>query len=396
MARDSAPPALGLTQYVGEPGCLIEVTAGEARPRFLYLIGQLSVGGAERQLLYLLQALQRDQYRPAVVVWNYHPQDAYVPQLLALNVPVYPLASGDSPLSKLLALRRLLLRLRPEVVHSYSFFTNVGGHLAARGVSAVAIGSIRGDYLEDVRSVGLLRAGANALWPRFQILNSASALDNARKASGLFRPRRAFVVRNALDLDRFHCGLQRAAQQPELILGVGSLLPLKRWDRLLKAAAELKRRGVAFRVEIAGEGPTRAALEALARTLDVSDRVRLCGRVDGIERRLRTATLLAHTSDSEGCPNAVMEAMAAGLPVVATDSGDVPRLVEHGVTGFLVQRGDDDSLVECLSTLLQDGTLRNEMGGAARLKAEREFGLQRLVSETLDVYRAAGWRDSPK
>lgn len=387
---------LGLAQDVRKPGGSIDVTGGEARPRFLYLIGQLSVGGAERQLLYLLQALQRDRYRPAVVVWNYHPQDAYVPQLLALNIPVYPLATRDSPLSKLLALRRLLLDLRPEVVHSYSFFTNVGGHLASLGAGTVAIGSIRGDYLEDVRSVGLLRAGANARWPRFQILNSASALNNSRNALGLFRPRRAFVVRNALDLDRFRCRLQGVGQQPELILGVGSLLPLKRWDRLVKAAAELKRRGVAFRVEIAGEGPTRSALEALARTLDVSDRVRLCGRVDGIERRLHAATLLAHTSDSEGCPNAVMEAMAAGLPVVATDSGDVPRLVEHGVTGFLVQRGDDDSLVECLGTLLQDGKLRNEMGSAARLKAEREFGLQRLVSETLDVYRAAGWRDSPK
>lgn len=395
MARDSALSDLSPVREFSEPGGHVDVTGGETRPRFLYLIGQLSVGGAERQLLYLLQALQRDRYPPAVVVWNYHAHQAYVPQLLALKIPVYPLTPGASPLSKLLALRRLIVRLRPEVVHSYSFFTNVGGHLATLGAGTVAIGSIRGDYLEDVRSVGLLRASANSFWPRFQILNSVSALSNAQNASGLFRPRRAVVVRNALDLERFRSGLQCGVRQPGLILGVGSLLPLKRWDRLVKAAAALKRRGFAFRVEIAGEGPMHVSLEALARTLGVSDRVRLCGRVDGVERRLHAAAVLAHTSDSEGCPNAVMEAMAAGLPVVATDSGDVPRLVEHGVTGFLVRRDDDDSLVECLGTLLQDGRLCDEMGTAARLKAEREFGLQRLVSETLDVYRAAGWRDSP-
>jgi len=88
-----------------------------------------------------------------------------------------------------------------------------------------------------------------------------------------------------------------------------------------------------------------------------------------------------------------MEAMAAGLPVVAMGSGDVPRVVEHGVTGFVVDRGDDASFINYLEKLLTTPSLQQEMGVAGRLKAQREFGLERLVSETLTAYRTAGWQD---
>jgi glycosyltransferase involved in cell wall biosynthesis len=163
---------------------------------------------------------------------------------------------------------------------------------------------------------------------------------------------------------------------------------------LLRAAAELKRRGLAFQVEIAGDGPMRDSLESLARELGIGERVRFLGHVSRVEDRLHAASLLAHTSDSEGTPNAVIEAMAAGLPVVATDSGDVPRLIDHGKTGFVIRRGDDASLVDYIETLLRNDALAREMGHAGRMKAEREFRLERLVSQTLDVYRAAGWRDA--
>ena len=201
------------------------------------------------------------------------------------------------------------------------------------------------------------------------------------------------LVRNGLDLARFPPRPHAVAMKAPTILGVGSLLHVKRWDRLLKTAAELKRRGFDFRVEIAGTGPMRSSLESAARDLDVAERVTFLGHVSDVEDRLRRAAFLVHTSDSEGCPNAVIEAMAAGLPIVATDSGDVPRLVEHGKTGFVVSREDHDSLVEYVAALLADDELCRAMGNAGRLKAEQEFCLARLVSQTLDVYRAAGWRD---
>jgi glycosyltransferase involved in cell wall biosynthesis len=379
--------------YLERPNQRDASTVRTTTPRILYVIGQLRPGGAERQLVFLLQAMDRERYRPAVAVWNYREDEPYVSQISALKVPIYPLPATSSSFAKVLWLRQRIKRLRPEVVHSYTFFTNIAAYLGALGSGALAIGVIQGDYFEDVRSSGWLRGSMSAHWPRVQIFNSLSALHNAGTTLSPFRPRCASVVRNGLDLERFLGGPDRALSGTPIILGVGSLLSLKRWDRLLKAAAELKRRGLDFQVEIAGDGPMRSSLESLAQELGIAERVTFLGHVPRVEDRLCAASLLAHTSDSEGCPNAVIEAMAAGLPVVATDSGDVPRLIDHGKTGFVINRGDDASLVDYVGTLLRNDALRRDMGHAGRLKAEREFRLDRLVSQTLDVYRAAGWRD---
>jgi glycosyltransferase involved in cell wall biosynthesis len=108
---------------------------------------------------------------------------------------------------------------------------------------------------------------------------------------------------------------------------------------------------------------------------------------------LKGAKFLVHTSESEGCPNVVMEAMACGLPVIAMEAGDIPYLVEEGKTGFVVRQNDEKTFAERVLQLLADEDLCFRMGMAARAKAERDFRLERLVSETLAVYRAAGWTD---
>jgi glycosyltransferase involved in cell wall biosynthesis len=178
------------------------------------------------------------------------------------------------------------------------------------------------------------------------------------------------------------------------IVAVGSLLPVKRWDRLLKAVYRLRQNGFDFLVKIAGEGRLRGDLETQAEHLGVGDRVDFIGQRGDIPALMAEASILVHTSDSEGCPNVVMEAMACGRPVVATDVGDTASLVEDGKTGYVVGRADDESLVERIERLLKDPALRRQMGEAGRAKAERDFGLNRLVEETLAAYRIAGWQSA--
>ena len=113
--------------------------------RLLYVIGQLGLGGAERQLYYLLANLDRFRYRPCLVVWNYDSHEKYYRDINALKVPIYGLPTGRSPIAKLRALRKLARVLVPEVLHSYVFFTNFAVYYAARGVGALAIGSLRSD-----------------------------------------------------------------------------------------------------------------------------------------------------------------------------------------------------------------------------------------------------------
>src|SRR5262249_42939457 len=153
-----------------------------------------------------------------------------------------------------------------------------------------------------------------------------------------------------------------------------------------------KRRGFDYLIQIAGDGPLRGALAQQAQGLGVADYVEFLGHVDNIPSLLANAAFLVHTSDNEGYPNAVMEAMACARAVVATDAGDVPFLVEDGETGFVVRRGDNVTFVERMVRLMNDRDLCRRMGEAGRAKAEREFGLNRLVEETLAVYRAIGWR----
>ncbi|MGE0826097.1 MAG: glycosyltransferase family 4 protein [Candidatus Binatia bacterium] len=358
--------------------------------RLLYLVGQLHTGGLERQLYYLLQSMDRERYEPVVATWNYAEEDFHLPPIRALGIPIYSLAGYSSAFDKFRAFRRLAQQLRPQVVHSYSFYTNIAAAWATWGTQATALGSVRNDFTSEKKDAGLWLGRLSARWPRAQICNSYAAAETCRYSQSAFIPKYLHVVQNGLDLERFRL-FPFSTSAPVSLLGVGYLLPAKRWDRLLVAARELKHQGLSFAVRIAGDGPLRTALEQQARTLGVADCVTFLGHVDDVARLLAETTFVVHTADNEGCPNAVMEAMACGRAVVSTDAGDVPFLVDDGTTGFVVHRSDSMKLVERLATLMSNRDLCGRMGGAGRLKAEQEFGLDRFVERTFAAYQAAGW-----
>ncbi len=361
--------------------------------RFLYLVGDLHTGGLERQLCYLLQAMDLKRYNPAVAVWSYRGQNIHVPQIEALGIPLYRFPQTLSGPAKLQEFRRLVRELRPEVVHSYSFYTNFAAHWGTLATPAIPLGSVRNDFKLEQENSGWWLGRLSGRWPRNQISNSFSAVKSAREICSQFVPKQIHVVRNGLDLTHF----QKSAlptDGPVSILGIGYLMPAKRWDRLLTAARDLKQQGFDYQICIAGDGPLRGALKNQAQNLGVADRTQLIGHSDDIPKWLANSTFLVHVSDGEGYPNAVMEAMASGRATVVTDAGDVPFLVDDGKTGFVVRRGDHATLVERIARLIRNRDLCRSMGEAGRAKAEREFRLDRLVEETLGAYRMSGWHDS--
>lgn len=361
--------------------------------RLLYVVGQLGLGGLERQLYYLLANLDHARYQPAVVVWNLNPTDKYYRNIEELGIPIYGFPADQSPLSKLRALRDLAQEVAPEVIHSYGFHTNFAAYYAAWGTGALAIGSLRSDFMSAKREGGVVRGALNARWPVCHISNSLTSAEAAKRVFGLFTPKQIFVVRNALDLKQFKCP-RVTSKKRDYMAGVGSLLAVKRWERVLRVVQILTTvAGEDIRFRIAGDGPLRPVLEKLAADLGISEVVEFCGAVYDIPTFLSRAKFLVHTSESEGCPNAVMEAMACGLPVVAMEAGEIPYLVEDGRTGFVVPQGDETLFGERISQLLADNELCLRMGFAACEKAKREFTLERLVSQTLKAYRSAGWRE---
>jgi len=359
----------------------------------LFLAPQLGVGGLERQLFGLLESLDRDRYRPCVVVWNFDESERYVHDLRALEVPVVGMAPG-SRWAKVRALRRLVARLEPEVVHSYSFYANAVVAYACRNTPALAVGSMRGDFEHDLAGSGPVLRRLSARFPQHHICNSWRAAENVGRAAGPFVPRHLAVVPNGVDLTTFS-PTPRTGAGPLMVAGVGTLNELKNWVVLLPLAARWAAEGIDVRVRIAGEGPRRAALAAEIRRLGIEGSFELVGQIEDVPTFLAGADLLVHVSTREGMPNAVLEAMAAGRPVVAFDSGDMRRLVVDGSSGYVVALGAVDQLDARLRRLFDDEGLRNRMGRAARRGAEA-FSSASLAGRVLDAYSSFGWHDASR
>jgi glycosyltransferase involved in cell wall biosynthesis len=169
--------------------------------------------------------------------------------------------------------------------------------------------------------------------------------------------------------------------------------PKKGLAVLLRAVARLARDmqgmdgGPSFRLVMVGEGPARQALEALTRAHEIGHLVRFAGERRDVGDLLPAFDLFAQPSLWEGFGVTVLEAMAAGLPVVASRVGGIPEIVRDGETGLLVPAGDADALAAALLRLLEDPGLAALMGRAGRARLEEQFGIDRMVDETAALYR---------
>jgi glycosyltransferase involved in cell wall biosynthesis len=354
------------------------------------VVGQLGCGGLERQLCYLFEAMDRLRYHPELVVWNSSEMDIYSPAIQTLGIRLHHFARNESRTEKVLALRRLVREVNPELVHSFTFHTNLAVWWAVRGTRALAVGAVRSDFALAKRETGPLLGRLCARWPRQQIFNSRAAANKAARTSKVFVPCGLHLVRNAVDVRRFSYK-PFVSSKPTRVLGVGSLVPIKRWERLFRAAALLKQAGYTFEIQLVGDGPLRGELQQQIHALGISDCVHLLGYRSDVAELMAAAHFLTHTSDSEGCPNVVAEAMASGRAVVATDTGDVSSLVEDGMTGFLVACEDELGLVEKMRILIAAPNICQRMGRAGRAKAEKELSLDRFIRETFAVYEKIGW-----
>jgi glycosyltransferase involved in cell wall biosynthesis len=345
------------------------------RLRVLFVCSRLTGGGPERFVSTVLGHLDRARFAPSLC--------------LLRGERTYPLPE-DVPLSVLekrrpwhlprsiVRLARLLDALRPEVVLSaFSYPSFVTGN-------ALALARHRPRWVARVASDpdrverGWLRPWMRRLYRRADLV-VANAEDLCRRFDLAYPDpgRRARHLANAADFARIDALAAEAAPPPApgwlRVAAVGRLVAPKRFDLLLDAIAHLRaHREIEF--VICGEGPERQRLLRRARRLGLEDRVRFQGFDPNPYRWLATSHLFALASESEGLPNALIEAQGLGLAAVATDCPTGPsEIVEHGVTGLLVPVGDAGAIADAMDELLGDPARRLAMGAAGRARARRLY-----------------------
>lgn len=357
--------------------------------RILYVIGQLGIGGSERQLTLTVEYMKSRGYLPAVAVWSYRAEDLYAERLARLGVTVFPLR-GLAP-QKVLSLAKVVREYQPGLVHSFSFFLNAAVWGACAGTPCVVLGSSRAELAREKVQLGLPRTALNANFPRFQVFNSMAAIKQAAEVVPLPLPPVRMHVPNGLDLNRFH-PVDAPRNRIPVILGVGSLIPVKRWDRLIDAASVLRNMGVSFKVRILGAGPLHEALHNQVRSRELEEYVELPGPTSNVVAELHACNVVAHVSESEGAPNAVLEAMACARPVVAHPSGETAFIVIHNQTGLLVYQENPMALATALRTLLEDPDRCKTMGLLARKQMEAHHSVEASGQAMLNAYATAGWK----
>lgn len=210
-------------------------------------------------------------------------------------------------------------------------------------------------------------------------------------------PGKAVIVHSAVDPDEFRPARRVHSRRAELrVIAVGTLRWMKGYEYLLSAVSRLGERGIDVRIDILGGDPPGGMrepgqmrrIEMTTEDLGLSRRVHLHGQVSSadVRRLLQRADVFVNSSVSEGLPNAMLEAMACGLPVVVSDCGDVREAVRDGVEGFMFAPHDTEAMVEALVKLWSDPTLRATMGAAARARVQEEFGLEQQIERFTILY----------
>ena len=350
-----------------------------SRPRVLLLVTLAETGGAQTYVAALAKALSRE-YDVVVAAQGEGFHD--VPRF----VPLHHLRRALDPLHDALALvelYRLFRRERPLVVHANSSKAGVLGRLAAVAAGVpVRFFTVHGGAFKAHTGI-VARAYLWADRLMSPLTTTTICVAHGERDAGLrartCRAERTVVIHNGVPLD---VPRRRAHPGPVTLLSVGRLRAPTDFVTLVRAMA-----GLEARLRIAGDGPDRPALEAEIDRLGLSDHVELLGTRDDVPELLASSDVFVLSSDSEGLPMSVLEAMAAGLPVIASAVGGVPEAVRDGETGALVPPGDSAALARALRRLVADPALRERLGDAGRRRVEQEFSLERFEREHLELYR---------
>jgi sugar transferase (PEP-CTERM/EpsH1 system associated) len=362
--------------------------------KIVHIVHALDVGGLENGLVNVINNLDPARFSHSIVCLIR--SGAIAKRITRNDVEIRELGLDPSRFKfPIMPLVKIFREIRPDIVHTRAWGT-VDAIMAARlaGVPRV----IHGEHGRDVadpegknRKRNVVRKCLSPMVDRFMTVSD----DLQRWLTEMVGISAYKVVRihNGVDTEKFSRE-GRAAARRRLGLDdacvaigiVGRLDPVKDHQSLLRAFAAAAQGFPLARLIVVGDGVMRQAIEAQIEELRISDRVQMLGERQDVPDILKALDCFTLTSVAEGISNTILEAMATGLPVVATRVGGNPELVQHGLTGQLVAPGDVRALAQAFETYLNDSELRLRDGKAARERTEKHFSLARMAANYTEFY----------
>jgi glycosyltransferase involved in cell wall biosynthesis len=360
----------------------------DRKPRLLMLITLSELGGAQTAVALLLPGIVAE-FEVTVAAQGSGPLRVAAETAGARYVELHHVRRPIDPWHDALALVELIRLCRqvgPDIVHVHSSKMGVLGRLAAWLAHVpIRVLTVHGwsfaPYHGPSRSLfvwieRLMRP----------VTTTVVCVSEKTRQEGVAAracdPRRSVVIHNAVDVHAFAHAPRR--DRTAEVVGVGRFAYPKDFATLLEALRLVE---APCRVRLVGDGPELDAVASALDRMGLSRRVQLLGARADVPDLLASSDIFVLSSRSEGFPVSVLEAMAAGLPVVATDVGGVAEAVEEGETGFLVPAGDSEALARGLERLLVDGELRHRLGAAGRARARSHFDVSPYRAAYAALYR---------
>lgn len=288
-------------------------------------------------------------------------------------------------------LRELAIQSNADVVHAHGFKADIYAYVALRNLPVPLVSTCH-NWTDTDRVVSIYGRVDRFILRRYAAVIAVSQAVKNRLMKAGVRGEKIHIIENGIDLRPFEKAIpslrEIAGEQGDPVVGfVGRLSKEKGADIFLQVASRVVARIPNAKFVLVGDGPERKQLESLIDQLGLGKSVILAGRRTDMPAVYASFDLMVLSSRDEGLPMATLEGMASGVPWVATAVGDVPKIIQHQISGVLVPPGDVESLASHVITLLQSATERGRIGENGRRRVQDEFSAERMTSSYLDIYR---------
>ncbi len=348
----------------------------------LAIVTELLIGGGtEKQVVLIAQALIAAGVNVRLYCLSLSPY--YRRSLDEARIEYEDVPKRHGAAVRLLQLTRRLWTFNPHVVQSTHSFANLIAAIPAKLLRAISVGSLRCELEHATEQNGRWQKWLLQV-PDALILNSMAMAQQCVDSSSL-PAKRIYCLPNAIDVRRFDLPARRSDSDQITVVFAGRLVASKRLDVFLKGLAQALKTSPRIRGQVIGGGPEQQSGIQLAEKLGLRN-LEFLGERHDIPSLFAGADILVSCSESEGCPNVILEAMAARLPVITTPAGDSELLIEDGLHGYVIPFGEYKLLGERLIHLAASPEKRKRMGQAGRQRVYRWHQYDGLAQRLLSIY----------